>query len=286
MLGIIIPTFNRPNRIAELVSQLSSLSIPHFVVIVDAFGNVNNISDQGFKVLKVSESNLWGHSVNIGFRFLDDLGLSFNKILLLNDDIHVSNKTIEGLYIRTQENVISSPLILDLYNSSSQIFPGKIWNNWRLDFINEFIYDTLNVNFYSRDCLSGNCLMLPYLFCSQRTQLINTNSFPHVFGDSAITIDAKRQGLEIGVYNDLLAYDDTSDREKNNYFKYDKKKSFSTIYNHIFFSKKSGMNLKSLFIFKISYSKSRFLGLISFFYILVRANLSIVIKYLLKNEKA
>lgn len=283
MLGIIIPTFNRPDRIAELVSQLRSLSIPHVVVIVDAFGNVNYISEQGFNLLKVSEINLWGHSVNIGFLFLDDLGLSLNKILLLNDDIHVSNNTIEELYLRTQDNVISSPLILDLYNSSTQIFPGKIWNNWRLDFINEFIYDTVNVNFYRRDCLSGNCLMLPYLFCRQRAQLINTNLFPHVFGDSALTIDAKRQGFEVGVYRDLLAYDDTSDREKNNYFKYHKKKSFSTIYNHIFFSKKSGMNLKSLFIFKICYSESRFLGLISFLYIVVRANLSIVIKYLLKK---
>jgi hypothetical protein len=283
MLGIIVPTYNRPCRVRSLYLQLKNLDIPVTVVFVDAFGNVNDKMHNGFNVIKVSESNFWGHSVNIGFRFLDDLGLNLNRILLLNDDIHVSNRTVEQLYLRTQENIISSPLILDLYNSSIQIFPGKIWNNWKLDYTSEYIFDTLNVNFYSRDCLSGNCLMLPYSFCRQRSQLINTNYFPHVFGDSALTIDAKRQGLEIGVYHDLLAYDDTSDRVKNNLFKYDNKKSFSTVYNQIFFSKKSGMNLKALFIFKISYSKSRFLGLISFFYILFRANFSIVFKYILKK---
>lgn len=283
MLGIIVPTYNRPCRVRSLYLQLKNLDIPVTVVFVDAYGNVEDLNDNDFFVLTVSGNNFWGGAINLGFDFLKRLERNYDCILLLNDDLYISNSNLEQLYFRKRNDVVVAPLIMDMHNHSEQIFPGKIWNNFKLDYTDEFIFDTLNVNFYSRDCLSGNCLMLPYLFCRQRTQLINTNSFPHVFGDSALTIDAKRQGLEIGVYNDLLAYDDTSDRVKNNYFKYDNKKSFSTIYNHIFFSKKSGMNLKSLFIFKISYSKSRFLGLISFFYILVRANLSIVIKYLLKK---
>lgn len=283
MLGIIVPTYNRPSRVRSLYLQLKSLDLPITVVFVDAYGNVEDFNDDIFFVLTVSSDNFWGSSINLGFSFLERLDRNYQSILLLNDDLHISNSNLEQLYFRMRNHMVLAPLIMDLHNQTKQIFPGKVWSNLHLNYIDKFVVSLPINNFYTRDSLAGNCLLLSYTFCKSRKNLIDSDNFPHVFGDSALTIYAKRQGFEIGVYNDLLAYDDTSDREKNNYFKNVNKKSFSTIYNDIFFSKKSGMNLKSLFIFKISYSKSRFLGLISFFFILFRANLSIVIKYLLKK---
>lgn len=280
MIGIIVPTHNRRQNVEALAQTIDSDNI--IGVIISSCDSVGHkITSTKWHLLKVEGSSYWSASINTGFRYLKSLKIDFSHVVLLNDDLHISVSDLQRLVQLNDGSFISSPLILDFHNKNKIVFSGKKWSNFTCSYVESVVrLDCLqDLNYV--DVLPGNCMVIPFQSIVHMSSLVDEVSFPHVYGDATLCLDMKKEfGMNSVVFNDVIAYDDTSDKETNNYIIQGLQLSIMAHFTLVFCNIKSGLFLPALISFKFRYSKSVLLGLVSLTFILAKVFISITLKRL------
>ena len=269
MIGIIVPTHNRRERVETLVKEFRNDEIVG-VIVNSCPTIIPNLEGSNWHLINVEPSYFWSASVNCGFIYLKSLNIDFTYIVLLNDDLHITCNDLLRLVALNNGRQICAPLILDFNDTRKVVFSGKSWSNRTLSYVETYSEINEIPDCNSVDILAGNCLAIPFNVLAGKTSLVNEFYFPHVFGDASFCIDMKNEwNLNSVVLKEVIAYDDTSDKDGNNYFIQGLELRLIPHLMLVFSSIKSGLYVPSFYRFKIGYSPSVVLGLISFTVILV-----------------
>lgn len=214
---ILVPTYNRLERLIEFVAQVEVQTHKHIVLVVVEDGCTDGTREYlktrqivDTRVLSGDGNLWWGGAINMGIGFLRSMVNTHDFVLIINDDVRFSNSYVEDLVessLRNSGAVIGSA---QLYSDNGQL----MMLGYKLNEPHYFL-DTVRVskNIYTEvDAVGGRGVLIPGQ-CFMKVGFINTKLFKHYLGDIEFSHRMKRMGFnlivnrEVGVYVDREASD-------------------------------------------------------------------------------
>ena len=190
-LGIIIPTYNRPDTLSKSLTRLLSLPENYLIYVVDDSLNSTIrkvvLEFENVKYLEGTGDLWWSGSINKGMKFA--INDSCNVIIWMNDDCEVYAEDLVSLSLLAANNVnaIFSPGYLCRYYDNFEKHPGPLKSN-TFKYIDNFKLIPLKA--CSGQCVAFNSSVLSQL------GFIDTVLFPH-YGDTPFTYSAYKSGISI-----------------------------------------------------------------------------------------
>jgi GT2 family glycosyltransferase len=191
-IGVIIPTYNRPDTLRKSLERLLSLPKNYLIYVIDDGLNSTNskklaLEFSNVKYIEGTGDLWWSGSINRGMEFA--LNDACNVIVWMNDDCETNAEDIVSLssLAANNTNAIFSPSYLCRYYDNLEKHPGPLKSD-TFKYIDGFRLIPLKA--CSGQCVAFHSSILSHL------GFIDTVLFPH-YGDTPFTYIAYKSGISI-----------------------------------------------------------------------------------------
>jgi GT2 family glycosyltransferase len=195
-VGVVIPTFKRPQELRRCIESLKNHSVTEFSIVV-----INDSSD--IKVSKViqsfpyaieiaSKTDLWWtKSVNLGLKYF--LDKNFDAVIILNDDVILEKDYIDNMinfFARNRNSIVVSKVI----NQA-----GKVWSiggdvSW--PFIGEYHIPFDDRSLHQIKWAPGMGTLIP-IEVLKKVGFFDEFSMPQYLSDADYGLRATRKGVRL-----------------------------------------------------------------------------------------
>ncbi|MDA8430350.1 MAG: glycosyltransferase family 2 protein [Geobacteraceae bacterium] len=218
---VVIPVHNRRVKTLRCLKSLFNAKNSNHelsVIVVDdgsSDGTAEAISQcyPQVRVISGTGNLLWTGAVNVGIKEALDTGTNF--VLILNDDsVHEVN-FINNLVSCSKEHNGAITGAKILYLSKRQIirFAGADWNifKWGWHYPHNLLESScLGATSFKVKSINGNCCLIP-ADVFNRIGLYDEVNYPHLYADSAFTIQAGKSGIPLFIEPRATIWDDDTD---------------------------------------------------------------------------
>ena len=287
MIYIVIPVHNRynyTNSCLRTAFKKNSYKNIKVVVVDDGStdGTKKNIKKKfpKTKVLNGNGSLFWSGAVSKGIKYVLSICKNKDWILLMNNDVELSNDTIIKLLNTAKKykrKCIVSALSVSHSDKKTILKTGSIVKSWFLNltnhvFMGEKLIDVVKKEPIEVDFVTGRCLLHPV----ELFKIIgnyNCKLFPHYGADDEFSIRLKRNLYKIFVQPNSIIF--LKDQKRNI-----KNLSIKNIFKFFFGIKSSSNIINKL---KISLLCVPFYAKLTFFLVGILKSIFFFFKYKLKK---
>ncbi len=280
---IVVPTYDRIDKINNLIKQLEAQTYQDFKLVVVDHGKESFINTKGFiDVVKSSSMKWWTGAINDGIKYILE-NLSPEKddiILVINDDVLIKNDYLEGVIksINDNSNSVIGSICLD-EKTNKTVYVNMLLNKIKANFIyiNKGVsLSDIKEEYIESDVLKGRGTVFPVSII-QNIGLYNEERLPHYKADHELPWRAKRFGYRVIVSRNMVVYS-----LLNSPNTYNKKLSILKNFKNIFFEMRSTYRIKDLW----NYSHISFRTMYALYYFVVNfiKSMLIFIKIVIKNK--
>lgn len=250
MIYVIIPVHNRLSKtIICLKSIEKQTNFSDLSVIIINDGSSDNTQDYISKnfpavtILKGDGSLFWGGAIKLGIDYALKRKKTNDWILILNNDVELTEDTISNLILianKNQRKSVVIPLTLDAKDRKTVIKSGTIILSWFFN-ITKHVFENMKVDQIKNtepvivDIFTGRCVLHP-VEIFEITGNYDAENFRHYCCDDEFSIRIKKYG-----YYTLLSPSNKIFLSENNQ-KIKKKLNFQNLF-HILFNIKSSSNI-------------------------------------------
>lgn len=276
MLYIVVPTYNREVVCRNFINYLHNQTRQDYhLVLVDHGKNKVNIDNSNITIIH-SNVNGWARAVNVGLRHvLTICDKSKDYVLIINDDVILSNKYIEGVYdsIEKKSNVVLGTCCLD-QNTNLTLRVAIRLNRLKARHI--YLYQNIDLSkirdeYIDSDVLTGKGTVFP-LFILDQIGIYNEEKLPHYRADHELVWRAKRNGFKVYASTKMQLRTLSDQKIANG------KETFLSNVKFLYFNMRSTMKIKDLWNYSILAYKFPF----SFYFFImnfVHNNICMLITY-------
>jgi GT2 family glycosyltransferase len=227
-VAVIIPTFNRKDKLCRFLDLIRSQTYPDLqIIVVDSSssdGTVNLVKIQFPQVtlVEVSDREFWTGATNAGVKLALDRQVDF--ILTINDDAIIDPDHINKLVNLAERHQI--PILgnrIDYLTPKNKIWSLGTYSDWGTDRFLKIAYNDLNLTdidpeiltqeLIPVDSLPGNGVLIRSSVFRQ-VGLYNATFCPHYHGDSEFIMRAKKVGIEAWIAPHIVLANDFSNEQK------------------------------------------------------------------------
>lgn len=256
-IAAIVPCFNRKAKTLRFLNRITQQTYPSLdIIVVDASssdGTQAAIQSQfpHITVLEVNSNCFWTASTNVGVRFALDAG--YDYILTINDDAVVKEDYVaQILDIAQRYDIRILGSRIDYLPQPGLIWAigtAVIWGTRLLKLNTHDVWENnLGEEFRSRDviyvkAMPGNGVLI-HRSVFEEIGFYNEKMLPHYHGDSEFVMRAVKHGIESGVTQRAIVYDDSPVPQEQQQTRYNRPTKFwIQDFFYTFFHRKSGWYL-------------------------------------------
>ena len=283
MIHVIIPVYNRIDHTVKCINSLEKQAVKDKlnIIVVDdcSTDNTKNILIKQFPDVKILTGTgllFWGGAVSYAIDHVLQNSKSNDWVLLVNNDVELSNNTISKLIEFSESNnrkVITGALTVDLNDKKTIIKSGTIVESW---FFNKtrHIFNGLNINQLKNkepikvDFLTARCLLHP-IEVFKIAGNYDSKNFLHYGGDDEFSMRVKKFDYSTFIHPKSLVYLNLN--KQKNKIKLNYKR-----FLFVFFNIKSSSNILNKF--RLSIKIVPFYAKLNFFLIGILKSLYIFFK--------
>jgi len=283
MIHVIIPVYNRIDHTVKCINSLEKQAVKDKlnIIVVDdcSTDNTKNILIKQFPDVKILTGTgllFWGGAVSYAIDYVLQNSKSNDWVLLVNNDVELSNNTISKLIEFSESNnrkVITGALTVDLNDKKTIIKSGTIVESW---FFNKtrHIFNGLNINQLKNkepikvDFLTARCLLHP-IEVFKIAGNYDSKNFLHYGGDDEFSMRVKKFDYSTFIHPKSLVYLNLN--KQKNKIKLNYKR-----FLFVFFNIKSSSNILNKF--RLSIKIVPFYAKLNFFLIGILKSLYIFFK--------
>jgi GT2 family glycosyltransferase len=227
-VGVIIPTFNRQDKLSRFLDLILTQTYPNLQIIVvdssssDGTAELMKTRFPQVTLVEVSDRNFWTGATNAGVKLALEQKIDF--ILSINDDAIIDRDHINrlvNLAERYQLSILGNRI--DYLTPKDRVWSLGTYSDWGTDRFLKIAYNDVNIadldpTFLARelipvDTLPGNGVLIRVDVFKQ-IGLYNAKLCPHYHGDSEFVMRAKKAGIEAWIAPQIVLANDFSNDQK------------------------------------------------------------------------
>ncbi len=227
-VAVIIPTFNRQDKLLRFLTLIQQQTYRHLQVIVvdssslDGTPHLVKAQFPDVTLIQVSDRNFWTGATNAGVKLALDRQVDF--ILTINDDAVITNDYIDKLVSLSQQHrlaILGSRI--DYLTPANKVWSLGTYSDWGTDRFLKIAYndeDIANIpdrildrELIAVDALPGNGVLIRARVF-ERIGFYNTRFCPHYHADSELIMRAKKLGFNAWIAPQIVLKNDFSNAQK------------------------------------------------------------------------
>lgn len=227
-VAVIIPTFNRKDKLCRFLNLISQQTYPNLQVIVvdssssDGTANIVLSRFPQVTLVQVSDQEYWTGATNAGVQLALERQVDF--IFTINDDaVILPNHIVQLIELSEQKQLSILGSQINYLAPADRVWSLGTYSDWGTDRFLKIAYndiniskipsDILNKDLISVDTLPGNGVLIRASIFKQ-IGLYNAKFCPHYHGDSELIMRANKFGFEAWITPNIIVFNDFSNDQK------------------------------------------------------------------------